>query len=662
MATNILGQTLLNQFRVDQFIASGGMGAVYRVYDLKRSVNLAMKVLHADLAEDSLFVKRFQREAEALQSLAHPHIVPFYGLYQAEDFAFLLEAYIDGQTLKEMVEKRRGQPFSLQEALTVLKAVCAALGYAHVNQVIHRDVKPANIMLDKGGNIYLTDFGIAQNSPPRPRSPTPAPPLTWRPSKFAARSPRRPRTFMPWVRCSSRCSPGGGPSWAASRARRPPANRPRSASSSPTCTPPSPTRAASTPSLPRSLSGVIAKALDKEPSRRFSGTQEFFNTCLEALDLTPGEIPDRWQDLARAFTPLASTIHEQVPVREPQPRQQPLTPAPVPPFIDQAPVYRQPQSEPQEKKKRSLLWLGLLLGLLVVVGCLFGGYSLYQRMMQPTREVENQVTSLVEQVEALLPTATSAVEGLKRLPTSDPTDKVAPTEAPTPTQGEVAVTGEKAVAGGVSGAIVGPTDEPSPTPIPEDPRKPPEIYFPLSACAHSRLHKGDWTYIKYGVDGLFLRSTPDVHVEDNIIANLADGELVLILGNPTCSYRWLMWEAQASNGLTGWISESDGEDFWLEPFPSWNACRGAAPSYLQKGEQAMVAPYPPDANRLRAEPSKDAERIGTIQPGEKVRVLDGPQCSEFTTWWLVEALSSGAQGWTAEAGGAEHWMLPIPRP
>ena len=176
-----------------------------------------------------------------------------------------------------------------------------------------------------------------------------------------------------------------------------------------------------------------------------------------------------------------------------------------------------------------------------------------------------------------------------------------------------------------------------------------------------RLHPGDWAYVKFGVDGLFLHGTPDMHVSDNIIANLADGELVLILANPTCSYRWLMWEAQSANGLTGWISESDGEDFWLEPFPSWSACRGAAPSYLLKGEQAMVAPYPPDANRLRAEPSKDAERTGTIQPGEKVHVLDGPQCSEFTTWWLVKSLSSGAQGWTAEAGGSEHWMLPVVR-
>jgi uncharacterized protein YgiM (DUF1202 family) len=74
----------------------------------------------------------------------------------------------------------------------------------------------------------------------------------------------------------------------------------------------------------------------------------------------------------------------------------------------------------------------------------------------------------------------------------------------------------------------------------------------------------------------------------------------------------------------------------------------------------MVAPYPPDANRLRTGPSKSAERTGTIQPGEKVRVLDGPECGDGTTWWLVESLSSGAQGWTAESGGAQHYLIPVP--
>src|SRR5512143_580903 len=114
---NIIGQILLEQFRVDAFVASGGMGAVYRVWDLKRNVPLAMKVLHADLAEDPSVFKRFKREANALKKLAHPNIVPFYGLFQTADFAFLLERYIDGPSLRDILRQEKGKPLTIAEAM-----------------------------------------------------------------------------------------------------------------------------------------------------------------------------------------------------------------------------------------------------------------------------------------------------------------------------------------------------------------------------------------------------------------------------------------------------------------------------------------------------------------------------------------------------------------
>ena len=164
MGSNLIGQILVSQFRVDAFVDSGAMGAVYKVWDLKRNVPLAMKVLHADLAEDPSILKRFRREANALKKLTHPNIVPFYGLYLTPDFAFLLEHFVDGYTLKEILRKRQGQPLDVPQALRYLRALCAALGYAHLHGVVHCDVKPGNVMQDRGGNIYLTDFGIARHS------------------------------------------------------------------------------------------------------------------------------------------------------------------------------------------------------------------------------------------------------------------------------------------------------------------------------------------------------------------------------------------------------------------------------------------------------------------------------------------------------------------
>jgi len=161
---DLIGQVVHNQFRIDSFIASGGMGAVYRVWDMKRNVPLAMKVLHSELGEDPSMFKRFQREGRALQKLAHPNIVPFYGMYQTANFAFMLERYVDGPSLKDILRSNKGKPIPIDEALIYLKSLCAALGYAHANGVVHCDVKPGNVMIDHGGNIYLTDFGIARHA------------------------------------------------------------------------------------------------------------------------------------------------------------------------------------------------------------------------------------------------------------------------------------------------------------------------------------------------------------------------------------------------------------------------------------------------------------------------------------------------------------------
>lgn len=160
---NIIGKIIHNQFRVDAFLASGGMSAVYRVWDIKRNVSLAMKVLHADFMDDSTAFKSFQREARALQKLRHPNIVPFYGLYQTEDFAFILQHFIDGPSLRDILRKNPGG-LPVSQTLTYVRALCSALGYAHDSGMVHCDIKPANVMIDRGGQVYLADFGIARHS------------------------------------------------------------------------------------------------------------------------------------------------------------------------------------------------------------------------------------------------------------------------------------------------------------------------------------------------------------------------------------------------------------------------------------------------------------------------------------------------------------------
>jgi hypothetical protein len=158
---DLTGQTLLRRYRVDAFIGRGGMAEVYRAWDEKRSVHVALKVLNEDLAADYVFLRRFTREARALELLQHPHIIRFFGFEEVDDTALLVMEYIDGVTLRRQL-KLMGRPLTLPEALTVLHPVCSALHYAHQVGIFHCDIKPANIFIERGGRVVLGDFGISR--------------------------------------------------------------------------------------------------------------------------------------------------------------------------------------------------------------------------------------------------------------------------------------------------------------------------------------------------------------------------------------------------------------------------------------------------------------------------------------------------------------------
>jgi eukaryotic-like serine/threonine-protein kinase len=294
MSGNLIGQVLLNQFRVDAFVASGGMGAVYKVWDLKRNVPLAMKTLHAELAEDPAVFKRFKREARALQKLTHPNIVPFYGLYQIADFAFLLEAYIDGHSLRDILRSRNGQPLPLSEVLVYLKALSAALGFAHAHEVVHCDVKPANVMLDQGGNIYLTDFGIARHADSTSTTMATVGTAAYMAPEQVRGEPVNAASDVyalgvmlfemltgtrPFRGTESGTESAGAT--ANERIRFAHLHLP----------PPDPSILAS--QITQSLEAVILKSIEKDPSNRYADIQEMFAALCSAAGILPQSIPNR---------------------------------------------------------------------------------------------------------------------------------------------------------------------------------------------------------------------------------------------------------------------------------------------------------------------------------------------------------------------------------
>jgi serine/threonine-protein kinase len=158
--TNLIGQTILKRYRVDDFIGRGAMADVYKVWDSQRATYLAMKLLREDLAMDAIFLRRFRREAHALAQLQHPHIVRFYSLEEDDLLAFILMDYIDGTTLRHEIRAAR-HPLPLGRVLEVMRPVCSALHFAHQQGMIHCDMKPSNVMLHKNGTILIADFGLA---------------------------------------------------------------------------------------------------------------------------------------------------------------------------------------------------------------------------------------------------------------------------------------------------------------------------------------------------------------------------------------------------------------------------------------------------------------------------------------------------------------------
>ena len=159
---DLVGRTIVDRYRVETLIGRGGMSDVYKAWDLDRATYLALKLLREDLVQDEIFLRHFRLEAQTLANLQHPSIVRFYGLEQEDLLAFMLMEFVDGITLRSEIFRSQGVPFSTERIFELMCPVCSALHYAHRMGMVHCDVKPANIMIDKNNRILVTDFGIAR--------------------------------------------------------------------------------------------------------------------------------------------------------------------------------------------------------------------------------------------------------------------------------------------------------------------------------------------------------------------------------------------------------------------------------------------------------------------------------------------------------------------
>ena len=155
----MVGELIAGRYELEELVGSGGMSSVYRAHDRLLERTVALKILHEQFTRDDDYVERFRREARAVAQLAHPNIVTVIDRGEQDGRQFIVFEYVDGMNLKELMTQEG--PLSPREAIELALQVARGLSFAHESGLVHRDVKPQNVLLDADGRAKVTDFGIA---------------------------------------------------------------------------------------------------------------------------------------------------------------------------------------------------------------------------------------------------------------------------------------------------------------------------------------------------------------------------------------------------------------------------------------------------------------------------------------------------------------------
>src|SRR3954449_9059402 len=155
----VIGTRLSGRYRIEDEIGSGGMSTVYRAFDETLERQVAVKIMHSDISRDPAALERFRRESRTVAQLSHPHVVMVIDAGEDAGHPYIVFEHVRGETLKDRI--RREGPLPIAEAIAYAIEIGRALEAAHEQGLVHRDVKPQNVLLDEEGRAKVTDFGIA---------------------------------------------------------------------------------------------------------------------------------------------------------------------------------------------------------------------------------------------------------------------------------------------------------------------------------------------------------------------------------------------------------------------------------------------------------------------------------------------------------------------
>lgn len=288
---NLSGGVLVQRFRLDRLESQNEWGDIYRGADLKRNFLVSVTILRSAIPYDPT-VLSFQQGNLTLQTLSHAHIAPFYGLYQDQNISFLVERYVEGATLEETLRARGGRPVSLLEAMIYLKSLCAGLGYAHRFGLVHCNVRPSNVRVERNGNILLGGFGFARAAE---SAMTPTGVLGV-PSYLAPEEIRRelvtPATDIYGLGLLLfELLTGQHPFLGAARPSYTPELSQRLITAH--LLEPAPNPRLLNPAIPEGFAQVILTALAKEPRERYQNVQEMLEIGCAVTSYTPDQLPDQ---------------------------------------------------------------------------------------------------------------------------------------------------------------------------------------------------------------------------------------------------------------------------------------------------------------------------------------------------------------------------------
>src|SRR3954463_15464412 len=157
----MVGDVLADRYELEELVGTGGMSSVFRAHDRLLDRKVALKILHQHYSSDDDYVERFKREARSVATLSHPNIVTVIDRGEHADRQFIVFEYVEGENLKRMIERRGPAP--VPTALELAIQIARGLSFAHQQGLVHRDVKPQNVLLNGDGQAKVTDFGIARS-------------------------------------------------------------------------------------------------------------------------------------------------------------------------------------------------------------------------------------------------------------------------------------------------------------------------------------------------------------------------------------------------------------------------------------------------------------------------------------------------------------------